>query len=133
MRVDYYDKNNRLILTIDPAGFAESYTYDAAGNVLSDTRHATRVTLPVDPNVLPTVAANAADKKTSYTYDELDRIATITDGEGYVTSFKYDKVGNQTEASASRSTRPTQRRTRSPASTTTRSTASSPRSAAKAA
>ncbi len=97
VRVDYYDKNNRLILTIDPAGFAESFTYDAAGNLLTNTRHATKVTLPVDPNVLPTVAANAADKKTSYTYDDLDRIATITDGEGFVTSLEYDNVGNQTE------------------------------------
>lgn len=96
-RIDYVDGNDRLVLTIDPLGFAESYEYDAAGNLLRNTRHVTKVTLPVDPGVLPTVTPDTADKTARYTYDELNRLATITDGEGYVTSYQYDEVGNQVE------------------------------------
>src|SRR6185437_11523280 len=76
---------------------ATSTSYDHNGNVTSQTLYATRLALPLDPTVLPTPRSSASDRTSTFTYDPLNRLASKTDGEGYITKFVYDAVGNSTQ------------------------------------
>ena len=91
----YYDADNEVALAVDNDGFATRLSYDANGNILSRTLYATALTLPLDPAVQPSPVTSASDRTTHFTYDALNRIVSRTDGEGYVTQFVYDAVGNQ--------------------------------------
>jgi RHS repeat-associated protein len=77
-----YDNRDRLITKAAPEGTL-SYSYDAAGNLLTMT------------------SSNANGASLSYTYDADDRLATVTDNRllahgaaSGVTSYSYDPVGN---------------------------------------
>jgi YD repeat-containing protein len=91
----YYNADNQGILSVDNNGYATSYRYDHNGNVTSQTLYATALTLPVDPGVMPTPGSDPADRTTTFTYDTLNRLVSRTDGEGYVTQYVYDAVGNR--------------------------------------
>ena len=91
----YYNSDNEVVLAVDKNGYATSYSYDANGNVVAQTLYAKAVTLPVDPGVQPALLASATDQTTRFSYDPLNRLASRTDGEGYVTQFVYDAAGNR--------------------------------------
>jgi RHS repeat-associated protein len=80
-----YDKANRLLARIDGFGSPEaavtSFHYDPNGNV--DKERDGRAAL-----------LNAAFS-TAKTYDELNRLTTVTDGELHVTTYAYDEEGNR--------------------------------------
>jgi YD repeat-containing protein len=90
----YYNADSEVVLAIDNNGYATSYLYDHNGNAVSQTLYAIPLTGPLDPAVRPSPTANGADRTTTFTYDPLNRIATRTDGEGFVTQYAYDAVGN---------------------------------------
>jgi RHS repeat-associated protein len=69
-----YDNRNRLQTKQTPFGTL-SYTYDAAGNVLTIN------------------SSNAGGISDTYTYDALNRLSTVTDASGQ-TTYGYDDVGN---------------------------------------
>jgi YD repeat-containing protein len=78
-----YDLMNRLtrVVEADPDGAdptlqspVSSFTYDAAGNVLSST--------------------DSRDNETTYGYDARDRVIRVTDARGKDTQFQYDREGN---------------------------------------
>jgi YD repeat-containing protein len=69
-----YDNRNRLQSKQTPFGTL-SYTYDAAGNVLTIN------------------SSNAGGISDTYTYDALNRLSTVTDASGQ-TTYGYDDVGN---------------------------------------
>jgi YD repeat-containing protein len=81
-----YDAANRLSDRTEGAGSAEAATthfeYDENGNL----------TLELDPRA----AALGEEFSVKNTYDELDRLETVTDGEGNVTTYGYDEEGNRT-------------------------------------
>ncbi len=56
-----------------------TYTYDAAGNQITKCE----------------VIGGAEKGTTTYTYDTLNRLQTITEPNGKVTSYEYDKAGNR--------------------------------------
>lgn len=91
----YYNADNQVVLSVDKDGYATSFTYDPNGNLVSQTLYATALTLPLNPSVQPAPAASANDQTTLLAYDSLNRVISRTDGEGYVTQFIYDAVGNQ--------------------------------------
>ena len=93
----YYNADNQITLSVDNDGYATSFRYDANGNVVSETLYSTPLTLPIDPSIQPTLVASATDRTTSFTYDQLNRLASRTDADGYVTQYLYDAVGNQIE------------------------------------
>jgi len=68
-----YDLLDRAIAT-DPAGHTTSSSYDALGNVLTNT--------------------DANGHTSSSTYDELNRVKTTTDANGNTTTNTYDAAGN---------------------------------------
>lgn len=113
-----YDDRNRLVQTRYGDGSRESYTYDAAGNRLTATSaegttqyaydsmgRLTEETQP-DGSVIQyqydlagnrtqvTVSAGGNTEVTTYGYDSLNRLSTVTDGEG-TTEYTYDAVGNR--------------------------------------
>lgn len=59
-----------------------SYTYDNIGNVL-------------------TIEDNINSKTQTFTYDDLDRLKTASETEGYSHEFEYDPIGNITEFTSS--------------------------------
>jgi len=69
-----YDTRNRLTSKATPFGTL-SYTYDAAGDVLSIT------------------SSNTHGIADVYAYDALNRLSTVTDASG-ATTYSYDAVGN---------------------------------------
>ena len=77
---------------------ATTYTYDAAGNLLTETSplgSVTTYTHDKEGNVLTQVDENG--KQTAYTYDKLYRMVSRKDADGTAT-FAYDKAGNMTSA-----------------------------------
>ncbi|MBA6411800.1 VCBS repeat-containing protein [Parahaliea sp. F7430] len=73
-----YDLNDRLINTTNPDGTKIDYAYDLAGN-----RTMLRTTLP-----------GSAPRSTLYTYDALNRLASVEDPDGRISSYTYDAIGN---------------------------------------
>jgi RHS repeat-associated protein len=70
-----YDARDRLLTKTSPFAGTLVYTYDAAGNILSLS------------------SSNANGASMTYTYDALNRLASVADASG-VTSYTYDAAGN---------------------------------------
>ncbi|HXN52696.1 MAG TPA: RHS repeat-associated core domain-containing protein [Candidatus Acidoferrum sp.] len=68
-----YDSANRLVQVVKPNGTL-SYSYDPAGNLIS-----------LNSGAL-----------VAYTYDQLNRLASVSDPTTGITSYSYDAVGNLT-------------------------------------
>jgi YD repeat-containing protein len=74
----YYDKNGREIAKADQENYITAWTRDSEGNVLSETRFATQYGATPIIGTIPTVAANGADRTTTFTYDKMGRRLTET-------------------------------------------------------
>jgi YD repeat-containing protein len=108
-----YDPNGNLQSTVEPRGnvagcncandYRTSYTYDAAGRLLTQTKPdpdgvgpqaAPVTTNTYDPVGNLASAKDANNHTTSYTYDAAGRILTVTAPDNGVTTYTYDPVGN---------------------------------------
>ncbi len=76
-----YDSNDRLQQVTDPDGKITSYTFDGAGN---------RLTQVVTPN-------GVLAQTTGYTYDPADRLTQVTAPDGSIKTHTYDDRGNLTD------------------------------------
>jgi YD repeat-containing protein len=85
-----YDKDNRLVYTLDALGYATINTYDTRGQLSSTKRY---VNKPSALGVTPT--AHADDREDRFTYDAAGRLDTSTDALGGVERFTYDGIGNK--------------------------------------
>ncbi len=66
----YYDKLGRKTVQADAENYLTSWSYDGEGNVLSETRFATKY-VGTPGTSAPTVAADAVnDRTTTFTYDK---------------------------------------------------------------
>ena len=78
---NFFDKANRKIGQLDAEGYLTVFERDSEGNVLKETRHATRVTGPIDQNATTdqlhsAAGVNASDRITEFTYDRNGRRRT---------------------------------------------------------
>lgn len=89
----YYNELGQAWLSVDAEGYATENIFNEFGEVESTTRYATQFS-GYDEATPPTLTANAKDAVTSYTYDDLGRVLTVTDAENNTTSFTYDAFGN---------------------------------------
>jgi RHS repeat-associated protein len=113
-----YDDLNRLVSVADPLDLITAYEYDAVGNriVMTDANEAvieyeydelnrlTKVDYPApDTDVEYTydkvgnrTAMTDTTGTTAYEYDDVYRLASVTDGASQAVSYGYDEVGNRT-------------------------------------
>jgi len=77
--LSYYDQANRKIAQVDALGALTQWTYDANGNVLTQTVYGDFVTLPATPGGAPPAPLNASNcRLTSYVYDRNNRLVSTT-------------------------------------------------------
>jgi RHS repeat-associated protein len=102
-----YDGNSNRLTTKDAEGKETRFGYDAANRLQSrtdgfGTPEVATTTYVNDKNGNPIEERDqrAADLSEPWsvrrTYDELNRLETVTDGEGHTTSYGYDPEGNRT-------------------------------------
>ncbi|MER7130103.1 LamG-like jellyroll fold domain-containing protein [Streptosporangium saharense] len=101
------------VSTANPNGVTTAFTYDAAGrlathtgpgvkNEVTDVTHTaqTRYTYDADGNSLSDTVADLTggdpERKTTYTYDDYGRAASVTGPEGAVVRYTWDEVGART-------------------------------------
>jgi RHS repeat-associated protein len=101
-----YDAIDRLITKVTPEGTL-SYTYDAAGHVatiVSSNAHGTSVAYSYDNlNRLQTVTDSrlSGNQTTTYTYDDANNVATVQIPNGLTSTFTYDSLNRLTELTTS--------------------------------
>lgn len=65
----WYDQLGRKTSQLDAEGYLTSWTYDAEGNALTETRKATQFVGAPSLSAPPSIGSNANDRITTYTYD----------------------------------------------------------------
>lgn len=93
-----YDAADRRRYTLDAAGYVSAMQYDAAGNLVAQTRHINPVSLAGTPSVTDIAAAvradAAQDRAVRHFHDAAGRLRFSLDALGYVTEKTYDTRGN---------------------------------------
>ncbi|MFI9648067.1 DUF6531 domain-containing protein [Streptomyces sp. NPDC052040] len=101
-----YDSAGRISSGTDPLKNAATYGHDTAGDLTSVTTPSGatatqafdasgRLVSSTDPRGNAS-GAKASDYTTGYTYDDADRLLTVTDANGRTTKRSYDDAGNLT-------------------------------------
>lgn len=81
----------------EPAKFTTSYSYDPAGNLLTETDPlGNERVFEYDPNGNKTIATDSNGNTTSYEYDAANRLESETDAEEHTTSYGYNVLGQRT-------------------------------------
>lgn len=93
-----YDGQGRLRFTIDAAGIASEYRYDARGNLIRTLDYAAAIqpatfSLGDVQSAVAPLSANPANRVTQSVYDVANRLAFTIDAEGAVATFAYDAAG----------------------------------------
>jgi len=111
-----YDELDRLVSVMDPLGNTTSFAYDAVGNRTVKTKPdgmtfaysydvLSRLVEVSAPGLNISYTYDAAGNRTtmadgtgatSYTYDPLDRLASVTYPDGRTLAYTYDAVSNRT-------------------------------------
>jgi YD repeat-containing protein len=87
----FYDRENRLVQTVDAENMLTTLSYDRNGNLIGRHRFSTPVSFGPSGKIDP--AATAADQVTSYTYTQFDQVASEHDIDGTVTTHAYNAMG----------------------------------------
>jgi len=93
-----YDALGRITKVTDPKGATNAYEYDALGNLVKETNPLNKENIynyDIIGRVTSTQTPNGV--VTTFTYDNLDRVTKISQTKGAVennTSYTYDEVGN---------------------------------------
>ncbi|BBM03409.1 RHS repeat protein [Microbulbifer sp. GL-2] len=93
-----YDAAGRLTHKQVPAngtqGYLSTWSYDALGQVLSETHYSQAVAQNTDPSAINTnTLAHAQDRRTSYIYNARGNLNTETDSAGVVTQHAHNPFG----------------------------------------
>ncbi|WP_048438362.1 LysM peptidoglycan-binding domain-containing protein [Caenimonas sp. SL110] len=97
-----WDGANRLVMAVDGTGAATETVYDGVGNVRTSIRYENPITdygtigtTPLPAALKSKIPTPLAQRATSYSYDNANRLKTTTDALGQVESYEYDGVGNR--------------------------------------
>ncbi|BBM03720.1 hypothetical protein GL2_37940 [Microbulbifer sp. GL-2] len=93
-----YDAAGRLTHKQVPAngtqGYLSTWSYDALGQVLSETHYSQAVAQNTDPSAINTnTLAHAQDRSSQYTYLSSGKLHTETDSAGVITEYTYTTFG----------------------------------------
>src|SRR5205823_5941751 len=101
----FYNQNGKLSKVVDPRGnvqganpddYATTFTYDAAGRLLTTTDPLGHTTTQAYDKVgNETSVIDASNHTTSYAYDAQNRLTSITAPDTGVTTYTYDGAGNE--------------------------------------
>lgn len=104
---NFYDAADRQVLDVDALGGVREFAYDATGNLVQDTRYATRIAtaglsaVSTTTQVRSAITVNATeDRIQRHVYDATGRQVYAVDGAGHVTQSTYDGVGHLTSRTA---------------------------------
>ncbi|RYY97496.1 MAG: RHS repeat protein, partial [Comamonadaceae bacterium] len=91
-----YDRDSRVVATVDGTGAVVAFAYDGGGNVVRRTAYANRIALAGwAPGTLPAAAADPQhDLMTSTLYDAAGRAIYSVDAVGALVACSYDANGN---------------------------------------
>lgn len=93
-----YDADNRLIWTIDPAGYGIKRTYDSASRLTGVYEYSKRPTVTVTDTAkfsVSTPSTTTSDRNTRIFYDADGLVTGKLDAERYLTQHQYDASGNR--------------------------------------
>ncbi|MEM8697268.1 MAG: hypothetical protein AAGE05_14700, partial [Pseudomonadota bacterium] len=94
----FYDAVGRLTHEIDGEKYVTETRYTATGEVKDVIRHAEKFAGTVNPNVPPAMVFDGlVDAKTSFGYDDLGRLTSVTDAEGGIESYVLDAFGDRVQ------------------------------------
>ncbi len=91
----YYDALGRMILQSDNEEYITATSYTPFGEIYQVTRCALRGSGPRSITVKPTVNQSAADATTTFTYDKMGRLTSVTDAMGHTESYGVDAFGDR--------------------------------------
>lgn len=97
-----HDKEGRVIEAIGGDGSVTAYDYDASGQLVRTTAYKNKLTalqvagfVASSPTTLILPTSDANDSVARNFYDRDGLLVGVLDGEGYLTSFSYDKAGRK--------------------------------------
>jgi len=94
-----YDAAGNLLTATDPDGRTTTTTYDSEGNRLTHTDPEGRTrSFTYGACDLPETSCDPAGNCTTYTYDDRCRLTTVRDPLGGLTEHRYDAQGNRIES-----------------------------------
>ncbi len=96
---NFYDRDGRLVGTLDGAGYLRTVVYDAVGRKIEETAHANVTAAGLRANgslaqLLASVGTAADDRTSRSVYDAQGRLRFALDALNYVTEYRYDNGGN---------------------------------------
>jgi YD repeat-containing protein len=97
--VTLYNGQGRVAAQVDGENYLTEFVYDTNGNLARQVRYHPALVGRVEPgtplaSIRPSPAAGTEQHVTSWEHDELNRVRKMTDPEGTVTTYEYDRMGN---------------------------------------
>ncbi|KGB98446.1 LysM peptidoglycan-binding domain-containing protein [Burkholderia cepacia] len=101
----FYDNDGLLRGQLDAQGYLSEYRYNAAGERIETIRYSTATNAAMRASgtlaqLIP--ATRPQDIREQYLYDAQGRLRAEIDGEGFLTSYQYDALGNVTQRTRGR-------------------------------
>lgn len=92
-----YNNLNQVISKTDKDGGITSYSYDFAGNMLSESHEWKNISYTYDNNSNLKTLTDANNNVTSYSYNDISLLESITYPDGSAMNYSYDTSGNMIE------------------------------------
>jgi len=92
---NYYSEGGDLRFTVDAEGYVSRFDYDADGNLITEVRFATAISVTPTSTIADVgTLATGASISVSHLYDMAGRRYETIDGEGFRTRREWDGAGN---------------------------------------
>ena len=97
--VTLYNSQGRVAANVDGENFLTEYVYDRNGNLHQQVRYHPALVGRIEPgtplaSIRPAPGPGREQQVTRWEHDELNRVKQMTDAQGTVTTYDYDRMGN---------------------------------------